>query len=124
VLSFIQSYDRRASKERPPSKLLLHGKLLIAPDERRVFANDTEITLTTMEFDILRYLRINKGAVLRFSQIFIEIWGEEYEDENIETLRTHIKRLRKKLTAASPSCAYIENVRNVGYRFSANINKD
>jgi len=124
VMAVVNSFDRRARKQRPPSQILTHGCLLISLKARHVFVSDTEVDLTKMEFDILHYLCRNRGTALTFGQIFLHVWGEEYEAESAKIVHTHIKRIRKKLTDASPNCDYIETVWNVGYRFSTQPNRE
>jgi two-component system alkaline phosphatase synthesis response regulator PhoP len=118
AMAFLTRHGERAHTPITPPRVIAHGELLIMPDERRVFVHDTEVIFTKTEFDILHYLRVNRGAVRTYSQIFREVWGEEYEDESYRVLHTHIKRMKQKLTDAGGD--YIENVRNIGYRF---INK-
>lgn len=70
-----------------------------------------ELTLTYKEFELLKYLIINKGNVLSREQIMASVWGTYYEVES-RTVDMHIKTLRQKLKNAGE---YIKTVRNVGY---------
>lgn len=70
-----------------------------------------EIALTYKEYELLKYLMINKGSVMSRDQIMEKVWGIDYEGET-RTVDMHIKTLRQKLGAASD---YIKTVRNVGY---------
>ena len=123
VLSHRESFDRQVQKQKLPSQLLTHGCLIVEPEGYRVYVSNTEVELTKTEFDILHYLRINKGTVLLFSKILSHVWGEEYAEASPHILRNHIKRLRQKLLVADTRCDYIENVRNLGYRFSTRIDE-
>ena len=118
VIATLHSIDRRAKKQRPPSKVLIYNDLLIAPESRQVFVKDKQVTLTKLEFDILRYLMSNNGNFLTHSQILCEVWGEDYPEDGSGVLRRTISRLRGKLTEASPDCDYIKSERDVGYKFS------
>lgn len=70
-----------------------------------------EITLTYKEYELLRYLMINKGSVMSRDKIMEYVWGTDYEGES-RTVDMHIKTLRQKLGFAGD---YIKTVRNVGY---------
>jgi two-component system KDP operon response regulator KdpE len=86
----------------------------------RVVRRDGEsIHLTPIEFDLLRTLARNRGRLLTHRKLLAEVWGPEYVDD-IQTLRTHIARLRAKIEpedeAGGPR--YIVTDPGVGYRFS------
>lgn len=90
---------------------LHYGDITIDNDKHAVFLGDKLCELTFKEFELLKYLMVNKGIVLSRDKIMDQVWGFEYEGES-RTVDMHIKTLRQKL-GASGSC--IKTVRNVGY---------
>lgn len=90
---------------------LRHGDIVIDNDKHAVFLQDGPCELTFKEFELLKYLMINKGIVLSRDKIMDHVWGFEYEGES-RTVDMHIKTLRQKL-GVSGGC--IKTVRNVGY---------
>lgn len=95
----------------------LHG-LEIDSNARRVCFNDTEITLTKKEFDLLHYLILHKNRILTRLQLTEHIWGNILEDDyDSNYIDVHIKNLRKKLASYIPS-DWLETVRGVGYRLT------
>lgn len=90
---------------------LHYGDITVDNDKHAVFLGDKPCELTFKEFELLKYLMINKGIVLSRDKIMDQVWGFEYEGES-RTVDMHIKTLRQKL-GASGSC--IKTVRNVGY---------
>lgn len=86
----------------------------ICVDERAhsVFVGGQEVQLTLKEYQLLRLLMKNRGAVLTRDVLLENIWGYGSESET-RTVDVHIRTLRHKLGAAS---ALIETVRGVGYR--------
>lgn len=92
-------------------KLHLAGNLCVDDDKHIVSAYGEPIELTYKEYELLRYLIINKGIVLPRENIMQKIWGCDYEGES-RTLDVHIKTLRQKLGSLG---VYIKTVRNVGY---------
>ncbi len=81
--------------------------------KRKVFIGNEEITLTTKDYELLRYLMENKNIVLDRDKILNRIWGWDYEGSN-RVVDTHIKRIRKALGEKAGS---IKTVVNVGYTF-------
>lgn len=90
---------------------LHYRDITIDNDKHAVFLGDKLCELTFKEFELLKYLMVNKGIVLSRDKIMDQVWGFEYEGES-RTVDMHIKTLRQKL-GASGSC--IKTVRNVGY---------
>ncbi len=84
---------------------------MIDNDKHAVFVDETPCELTFKEYELLKYLIINKGIVLSRDKIMNQVWGFDYEGES-RTVDMHIKTLRQKLNEAG-SC--IKTVRNVGY---------
>jgi two-component system alkaline phosphatase synthesis response regulator PhoP len=85
---------------------------LIIDDKRHaVTLAGKPIELTYKEYELLKYLAINRGIVLRRAQLMDKIWGVDYELES-RTLDMHIKSLRAKLGNYG---SMIRTVRNVGY---------
>lgn len=99
------------------SVLTLHG-LEIDGTSRRVSFNQTEVSLTKKEFDLLHYLLLHRNRILTRLQLTEHIWGNILEDDyDSNYIDVHIKNLRKKLAAYVPS-EWLETVRGVGYRLT------
>ena len=77
----------------------------------RVYVYGNLCELTYKEFELFKYLVINKGIVLSRDKIMNQVWGFDYEGES-RTVDMHIKTLRQKLGEAG---SHIKTVRNVGY---------
>lgn len=92
-------------------KKLEIDELSIDNDRHEVKLAGALVELTYKEYELLTYLIINKGIVLRRDQIMERIWGIDYEGES-RTLDMHIKTLRQKLGDFG---SRIRTVRNVGY---------
>ena len=105
---------RRKTTEASAGGTLEHGSLRLDPDRHRCFVDDTEVTLTAKEFDLLRCLMSRPGRVLTRDVLLEEVWGADIS-VTTRTVDTHLKRLREKLGDAG---VLIETVRGVGYRFA------
>ena len=86
-------------------------ELVLDDIKHQVSIGDKLIELTFKEYELLKYLIMNKGIVLKRMQIMDRIWGIDYELES-RTLDMHMKTLRNKLGNYGKR---IRTVRNVGY---------
>lgn len=95
---------------------LVFGKdLMIDPSRRSATLKGEPLELTKKEFELLFCLANHPGQVLSREQLYAHVWPDEREVNVDESVKNHIKNLRKKLTPSGKE--YIKNVRGVGYRF-------
>ena len=98
----------------PPAAPLRFGELRIDALAHRVWVDEQEVVLTTLEFKLLVTLLERQNRVQTRHTLLSDVWGID-ADITSRTVDTHVKRLREKLYGAG---RYIETVRGVGYRFS------
>ena len=93
--------------------VLTAGDLSLDCTSRLLSAGERSVRLGFKEFEVLRLLMVNNGAVVTKETIISKIWGldSEAEDNNVEV---YISFLRKKLAYLN-SRASISTVRKVGY---------
>ena len=72
------------------------GELKIDVDSHEVFVNDEQVSLTALEFKLLRQLVDRRGRVQSRDQLLSDVWGYS-SDVTTRTVDTHIKRLRENL---------------------------
>ncbi len=103
------------SEEEKPTRF---GKLEIDPDRRRVRLAGKELSLTTLEFDLLLALASRPGFVFSRRRLLERVWGEDYFGDD-HVVDVHVANLRKKLDTAEEGAGtrYVQTVRGVGYRF-------
>jgi two-component system alkaline phosphatase synthesis response regulator PhoP len=87
-------------------------KIYINLARREVVADGNKCNLTYKEYELLRYLAVNKGIVLTRDKIMESVWGFDFQGES-RTVDMHIKTLRQKLGQCGN---IIQTVRNVGYK--------
>lgn len=90
------------------------GDLVIDVDSHEVYVDNEPVTLTALEFKLLRQLVDRRGRVQSRDQLLSDVWGYS-ADVTTRTVDTHIKRLREKLGAMGK---YVQTIRGVGYKFS------
>jgi two-component system KDP operon response regulator KdpE len=116
LVARLQAALRRARGSEEEASIAVEG--LEVDLAARVVRRDSEtIHLTPIEFELLRALVRNRGRLITHRKLLAEVWGPEYVDD-IQTLRTHIARLRAKIEpegATGPR--YIVTDPGVGYRF-------
>lgn len=85
------------------------------PKAMKIIKHGVEMECSVTEFKLLRYLMENKNQVLLKEQILANIWDQEgnFVDEN--TLPVNISRLRRRIEddPTQPNC--IQTVHGVGY---------
>ncbi len=77
-------------------KPIIYKNLELDVDKLSVKLSDIEISLNNKEFEVLKYLLINKGRVVSQEELIEKVWHEEI-DFLTQTVRTNIKTLRKKI---------------------------
>ena len=90
------------------------GDLVIDVDSHEVYVDNEPVSLTALEFKLLRQLVDRRGRVQSRDQLLSDVWGYS-ADVTTRTVDTHIKRLREKLGAMGK---YVQTIRGVGYKFS------
>mgnify|MGYP004538882517 FL=1 len=110
LISRVKALLRRTSSVQEDKKIT-YKDIEIDNDKHAVYTNGEICELTFKEYELLKYMMINKGIVLSRDKIMNQVWGFDYQGES-RTVDMHIKTLRQKLGDAG-SC--IKTVRNVGY---------
>lgn len=113
LLSRVKALTRRrgtAAEDTP----LICGELRLEPATRRLHKGEKEIDLTRTEGSILYHLMKNAGQVIPYYRLAESVWGEDYPDAT-ESLKVHVRRLRKKVEADPSDPQIILNKASVGY---------
>lgn len=88
--------------------------LIINKNTHKCSLYGKELLLTPIEFSILYYLCEHRGKVISSEELFENIWGERFIDNN-NTVMAHIARLREKLQEPARNPKFIKTVWGVGY---------
>lgn len=91
------------------------GNLEIDTEKYEVYVSGRPVALTFREYELLRFLAANPGRVFTRDALLNHVWGEDFFGGD-RTVDVHIRRLRSKIE--DDTHAYIETVRNIGYRFT------
>ncbi|HBL14972.1 MAG TPA: DNA-binding response regulator [Cyanobacteria bacterium UBA11162] len=113
LLARIRALLRRSGSLSPT--ILEWGKLHLDPATYEVSYSGEIVPLTPKEYSILDLLLRNGRRVLSRGVIIERLWSCEESPEE-DTVKTHIKSLRKKLRTAGAPNDFIETVHGLGYR--------
>ena len=83
---------------------------------RAVRVNETPVTLSSKEFDLLAHLAKSPNKVIPLEQLYQTTWGVDSNGDT-RTLLVHISNLRKKIEPNPAEPQYILTVRGIGYKF-------
>ena len=106
----------RNDDQAPASEgVLAFDGLVIDEPRRTLTVEGREVTLTSLEFDLLVALAQSPGRVFSRTQLLEKVWGYDfYGDERV--VDVHIRNMRKMLGDDASNPHVIGTVRGVGYR--------
>ncbi len=93
------------------------GEITLLPETYSVKIGEKIAKLTPIEFDIFNLLFQNHGTMISSARLLKDIWGYA-PDDDIETIRVHIRHLRSKLEKISDGKKYIETIYGGGYKLN------
>lgn len=98
-------------------ELLTLNEITLLPETYSVKIHDKVAKLTPIEFDIFNLLFQNHGNMVSSAKLLSDIWGYSPDDE-IETIRVHIRHLRTKIDKIAHGKKYIETIYGGGYKLN------
>ncbi len=114
LLARTKALLRRKTKEPISKEIIQVENLVIDTGKYLVTIEGKPISLTSTEFNLLRFLAQHRGKVFTRNQLLDNVWKDETFVID-RTVDVHIRSLRKKLGSAAN---LIETVRGVGYRLA------
>jgi two-component system KDP operon response regulator KdpE len=113
LLARLRAALRRAAPL--PDPVVEVGELGIDLEKRTVTMAGEPVSLTPIEYDLLRLLAENQGKLLTHPMILRAIWGPAFQEES-NYLHVHVSHLRRKIEPDPARPRYILNQAGVGYR--------
>jgi two-component system OmpR family response regulator len=96
------------------AKAMSHGGLMIDPDARTAIFQETPVSLTALEFDILRTLLARPGFVFTRELILDAAYAGNIHVAD-RTIDSHVRNIRAKFATAGCE-SVIETVHGVGFK--------
>jgi two-component system, OmpR family, KDP operon response regulator KdpE len=87
-------------------------------EKRELRVRGKPVSLTPIEYDLLRLLAVNEGKLLTHPAILRAIWGRPYREES-NYLHVYVSHLRRKIEPDPARPRYLLNQPGVGYRLVA-----
>jgi two-component system, OmpR family, KDP operon response regulator KdpE len=116
LLARVRAQLRRSA---PASRPVLEiGELRIDLEKRLVTMGGEPVSLTPIEYDLLRLFAANEGKLLTHPTILREIWGPAYGEES-NYLHVYVSHLRRKIEPDPARPRYLLTQPGVGYRLVA-----
>jgi len=111
LVARITAVLRRAGLD-PAAKELRCRDLIMDDDAHLVTKAGRDVALSPTEYNLLRYLLVNRGRVVSKAQILDHVWNYDFGGDG-GVVETYIGYLRRKLDTANPRL--IQTIRGVGY---------
>jgi DNA-binding response OmpR family regulator len=122
LLAQVRALLRRINTRREQGALggwlMVDDEFRIHFDRRLVEAGGSEVHLTQLEFDLLKYLAQRPGIPCGRSDLIDAVWGYDAGwDISDGAVNTCIAKLRAKIEPDPANPRYIQSVHGIGYRF-------
>ena len=116
LLARVRAQLRRSE---PPGRPVLEvGELRLDLEKRLVTMAGEPVSLTPIEYDLLRLFAANEGKLLTHPAILRAIWGPAYGEES-NYLHVYVSHLRRKIEPDPARPRYLLTQPGVGYRLVA-----
>ena len=118
VRSQLRRYDRLGAKPPENAGQITIGGILLDDRAKTVTVDGDEVSLTPIEYDILKLLMEHPGKVFSTRVIYERVWQENpFGSEN--AVAVHIRHLREKIEINPSEPRYIKVVWGRGYKMEA-----
>lgn len=114
LLSRVNALMRRTYGFQQEEQIVTFGNISVNITARSVHKNNTPVSLSLREFDLLAYLCNHPNVALPKERLLQEVWGA-FSMVEASTLTVHIRWLREKLEDNPAEPQYIKTVWGIGY---------
>ena len=114
VRSQLRRYTKLGSHVEMPGSLVIGG-IELNDNEKKVTVDGSEVSLTPVEYGILKLLMSHPGQVFSSAQIYRMVWHDAPMGAE-GTVAVHIRHLREKIEINPSEPRYIKVVWGQGYR--------
>jgi DNA-binding response OmpR family regulator len=119
LIARVKAHLRREEMDAEPPAMEI-GPFRLDRKARRVFQSDTELSLTSTEFNLLEFFLTHPGRAYSRDQLLESVWGEQ-RFVTPRTVDVHVRRLREQIEEQPDNPRHLTTVRGFGYRFEEAI---
>jgi len=123
LMARVKANLRRAIDDMIPQQkdeILRFADLEIDINRYEVKRDGEIIELTLREFELVKFLALQKGQIFSRETLLEKVWGYEYFGD-VRTVDVTVRRLREKLEKDPSKPVYILTKRGVGYYFNSAV---
>ncbi len=116
-LARIRSLLRRvyySYKQQPERDRIALGSFVIDRSTREVRIDETLVSMTSFEFDLLWLLASRNGEVVTRDILYLELRGTHYDGLD-RSMDIHVSRIKRKIKDSGLEPDFIRGVRGAGY---------
>jgi len=115
LLARIEANLRKAATQEAGEPDLENGYIRMDLVRHEVFLDGEKVVFTPKEYELLRYLMLNRGKMITHKQLLKDVWGPAH-GEDMQYLRVYISQLREKIEQDAKAPSYIVTEPGIGYR--------
>lgn len=113
----VDSVLRRAGAGPTLPEVVTDGDLVVDAGRHEATLGGRALSLTSREFDLLRFLVARAGTAFSREDLLQEVWGWSFGDSS--TVTVHVRRLREKVEDDPTRPGRLVTVWGVGYRWES-----
>ena len=120
VKSHLRRYTRLGGIQMPGSARIEVGSVCLDDESKQVTVDGEPISLTPIEYNILRLLIQSPGKVFSIREIYEIVWKDPAFGQE-GTVAVHIRHLREKIEINPADPRYLKVVWGLGYKFEREV---
>jgi len=115
LVARVESALRKSATQEAGDLEIENGHVKIDLVKHEVLVKGEAKFFTPKEYDLLRYLIINKGKMITHKQLLKDVWGPAH-GEDMQYLRVYISQIREKVEPDPKNPSFIITEPGIGYR--------
>lgn len=120
VKSHLRRYTRLGGIQMPGSARIEVGSVCLDDESKQVTVDGELVSLTPIEYNILRLLIQSPGKVFSIREIYENVWKDPAFGQE-GTVAVHIRHLREKIEINPADPRYLKVVWGLGYKFEREV---
>lgn len=115
LLARIEANLRKKVTQEAGEPNLENGRIQMDLVKHAVHIDGVKKDFTPKEYELLRYLMVNRGKMITHKQLLKDVWGPAHGDD-MQYLRVYISQLREKIEPEPQTPSYVITEAGIGYR--------